>query len=270
VFVTLALVGRPHLAAPFGLALLAWGIPIALIPVLPFPVVALLLMAVVGIGNSVGDVAGMTTLQRIVPDAVLARVLGVLDGLVLAAIGLGGILAPGLVAWLGNRWSFIVTGALLPVLVAVAWPALRRLDHETLIPERELALLRSIPIFAPLDIPTVDHLAQQLSARMVQPGTVVIRQGDAGDRFYVIDHGRMTVTADGRHVADLGPGDFFGEIALLRDVPRTATVTASEDTRLLSLERDQFLEAITGFAFSHLEVDRVAVERLNDLGRGAR
>jgi CRP-like cAMP-binding protein len=105
---------------------------------------------------------------------------------------------------------------------------------------------------------------------MVQPGTVVIRQGDAGDRFYVIDHGRMTVTADGRHVADLGPGDFFGEIALLRDVPRTATVTASEDTRLLSLERDQFLEAITGFAFSHLEVDRVAVERLNDLGRGAR
>ena len=270
VFVTLTLVGRPHMATPFGLALLAWGIPIALIPVLPFPIVAMLLMVVVGIGNSVGDVAGMTTLQRIVPDAVLARVLGVLDGLVLAAIGIGGILAPALVAWLGNRWAFVATGALLPVLVAVTWPALRRLDQETVIPERELTLLRSIPIFAPLDIPTVDHLAQQLLARMVRPGAVVIRQGDAGDRFYVIDRGTVEVTADGRHVADLGPGDFFGEIALLRDVPRTATVTATEETRLLSLERDQFLAAVTGFAFSHLEVDRVAVERLNDLERGGR
>jgi MFS family permease len=270
VFVTLALVGRPHLAVPFGLALLAWGIPIALIPALPFPIAALLLMAVVGIGNSVGDVAGMTTLQRIVPDAVLARVLGVLDGLVLAAIGLGGILAPGLVTLLGNRWSFVATGMLLPVLVAVAWPALRRLDQETIVPERELALLRAIPIFAPLDIPTVDHLAQQLGARMVQDGTVVISQGAVGDRFYLIDRGRVSVTADGRRVADLGPGDFFGEIALLRDVPRTATVTATEETRLLTLERDQFLAAVTGFALSHLEVDRVAVERLNQLDQDDR
>jgi MFS family permease len=270
VFVTLALVGRPHLAVPFGLALLAWGIPIALIPALPFPIAALLLMAVVGIGNSVGDVAGMTTLQRIVPDAVLARVLGVLDGLVLAAIGLGGILAPGLVTLLGNRWSFVATGMLLPVLVAVAWPALRRLDQETIVPERELALLRAIPIFAPLDIPTVDHLAQQLGARMVQEGTVVISQGAVGDRFYLIDRGRVSVTADGRRVADLGPGDFFGEIALLRDVPRTATVTATEETRLLTLERDQFLAAVTGFALSHLEVDRVAVERLNQLDQDDR
>jgi MFS family permease len=270
VFVTLALVGRPHMAAPFGLALLAWGVPIALIPVLPFPIVALLLMVAVGIGNSVGDVAGMTTLQRIVPDAVLARVLGVLDGLVLAAIGLGGILAPALVAWLGTRMAFLATGTLLPVLVAVTWPALRRLDRETIVPERELALLRSIPIFSPLDIPTVDHLAQQLSARIVLPGTAVITQGEAGDRFYIVDQGRVEVTADGRHVADLGSGDYFGEIALLRDVPRTATVTATQETRLLSLERDHFLAAVTGFAWSHLEVDRVAVERLNELERRAK
>jgi len=267
VFVTLALVGRPHLAAPFGLSLLAWGIPIALIPVLPFPVVALLLMTVVGIGNSVGDVAGMTTLQRVVPDAVLARVLGVLDGLVLAGIGIGGILAPVLVNWLGNRLAFIVTGAMLPVMVAIAWPSLRRLDQETIVPERELNLLRTIPIFAPLDIPTVDHLAQQVGARMVQPGTAVITQGEIGDRFYILDIGGVEVTADGRHVADLGPGDYFGEIALLRDIPRTATVTATEETRLLTLEREQFLQAITGFAWSHLEVDRVAVERLSDLNR---
>ncbi|MEO8477400.1 MAG: MFS transporter [Actinomycetota bacterium] len=268
VFVTLSLVGRPHMAVPFGLALLAWGVPIALIPVLPFPLMALVLMAVVGVGNSVGDVAGMTTLQRIVPDVVLARVLGVLDGLVLGAVGLGGILAPGLVAWLGPRGAFYATGALLPALVAVTWPALRKLDRDTVVPERELALLRSIAIFAPLDIPTVDHLAQQLHPRMVAAGATIMTQGDVGDRFYIIDRGAVEVSADGRHVADLGPGDFFGEIALLRDVPRTATVTATQETRLLSLERDQFLTAVTGFAYSHLEVDRITVQRLNDLERG--
>jgi CRP-like cAMP-binding protein len=138
------------------------------------------------------------------------------------------------------------------------------------VPERELALRRTIPIFAPLDIPTVDHLAQQLSARVVSPGAAIITQGEAGDRFYIIDQGGVAVTADGRHVADLESGDYFGEIALLRDVPRTATVTATSETRLLSLERDQFLTTVTGVAWSHLEVDRVAVERLKELERGGK
>jgi MFS family permease len=263
--VTLVLVGRPHLAQPFGMGLLAWGIPIALLGLTGEPLVAALLMGIVGIGNSVGDVAGMTTLQRSVPDAVMTRVLGVLDSLVLAAVGVGGILAPVLVSWLGQRGAMFAAGAVLPVAVAIAWPRLRRLDAETIVPEHELAVLRSIPIFAPLDIPTVDHLAQQLRARLSPAGTVVVRQGDIGDRFYVIDRGSVEVSADGRVVATLGPGDFFGEIALLRDVPRTATVTALEETRLLTLERDQFLGAVTGYSWSLLEVDRVTSERLSRL-----
>ena len=263
--VTLVLVGRPHLAQPFGMGLLAWGVPIALLALSGNTVVALLLMVVVGLGNSLGDVAGMTTLQRSVPDEVMTRVLGVLDSLVLAAVGIGGISAPLLVAWLGDRGALLAAGVLLPAAVVLAWPALRRLDAETVVPEHEIAVLRSIPIFAPLDIPTVDHLAQQLQARLAPARTVIVRQGDVGDRFYVIERGSVEVVADGRVVATLGPGDYFGEIALLRDVPRTATVTATQETRLLSLERHQFLAAVTSYSWSLLEVDRVTTERMGEL-----
>jgi MFS family permease len=265
--VTLMLVGRPHLALPFAFGLLAWGVPVALLGVTSVPLVAMALMMVLGLGNSLGDVAGRTTLQRSVPDAVMTRVLGVLDSLVLAAVGVGGILAPALVAAVGNRGALLATGALLPISVALAWPALRRIDAETIVPEHELSVLRAIPIFAPLDIPTIDHLAQQLRARLAPAGTVIVRQGDVGDRFYVIDRGSVEVLADGAVVAMLGAGDYFGEIALLRDVPRTATVRATEETRLLTLERDQFLAAVTGYSWSLLEADRVSTERLNELMR---
>jgi MFS family permease len=264
-FVTLVLVGRPRLAQPFGIGLLAWGLPIAFLSLTAAPPVAFALMMVIGLGNSLGDVAGMTTLQRTVPDEVMTRVLGVLDSLVLAAVGVGGIIAPALVVWFGERGALIAAGLLLPVAVAVAWPALRRLDSETIVPEHELAVLRSISIFAPLDIPTVDHLAQQLRAKLAPAGAEIVRQGDAGDRFYIIDRGRVQVSADGRTVAELGPGAYFGEIALLRDVPRTATVTTLEETRLLTLEREQFLAAVTGYSWSLLEVDRVTTQRLRDL-----
>ena len=266
VVVTLTLVGRPHLAEPFGIGLLAWGIPLLLVALWPSPILFFSMMVVVGIGNSVGDVAGMTTLQRIVPDRVLVRVLGVLDGLVLAGIGLGGITAPALIRWLGFRGAYAATGLALTALVVLTWPLLRKIDAATLIPEHELALLRQIPLFAPLDIPTVDHLSLQLKERLVSAGTVVIMEGDIGDRFYIIDEGHVEVTTGGAHVADLDAGGFFGEIALLKDVPRTATVTATEDSRLLSLERAQFLGAVTGFARSRSEADRVADERLIELG----
>ncbi len=267
VVVSLALVGRPHLAEPFGFGLLAWGLPIALVGIWPTPAVALAMMVVVGVGNSVGDVAGMTTLQRLVPDEVLARVLGVLDGLVLAGIGFGGIAAPLVIRWVGVRGALVAAGAILLVLVPASWPMLRRIDALTIIPEHELTLLHRMPLFAPLDVPTVDRLAQRLHERFVRARTVVIREGEVGDRFYAIDRGRVSVTVAGAHVADLGPGDFFGEIALLKDVPRTATVTVTEDARLLTLEREEFLEAVTGYAWSRLEADRVASRRLTELGR---
>jgi len=263
-----ALVGRQRLASDFGIGLVLWGLPIALIGVFPQPAVALALLAVIGIGNTVVDVAALTLLQRTVPDEVLTRVFGVVQSVFVGTLGLGAILAPLAIAAVGIRWSMVITGALLPLLAALLWRRIGALDAEALVPTRELALLRAIPVFKPLPASTIDHLAASLAAVDATAGSEIIRQGEPGDRFYVIASGEVEVTADGKHVSTLGPGDYFGEIALLRDVPRTATVTAKTDVELFALDRDEFLGAVTGHAASAEAADAIVSSRLSGLRPG--
>jgi MFS family permease len=243
-----ALVGRRRLAADFGVGIFIWGLPIALVAVWPNAVFALVLLAIVGIGNTLVDVSGMTLLQRSAPDDVLARVFGVLESLLLLMPALGAVVAPLLLNWLGTRGALIAAGALLPLLVIPAWPALNAIDHAARIPGEQLELLRRNPIFAPLPEPTLEQLALALDEMRVPAGEEIVRQGETGDRFYLIDEGTTDVSVDGRPVQTLGPGDSFGEIALLRDVPRTATVKARTDTVLFALDRSEFIPAVTGFA----------------------
>jgi MFS family permease len=241
-----ALVGRRRLAADFGMGIFIWGVPIALVAVWPNEVFALVLLGIVGIGNTLVDVSGMTLMQRAAPDEVLARVFGVLESLLLLTVGLGALVAPLLVNWLGDRGALIVAGALLPILVVPAWPRLNAIDRAARVPEEQLALLRGNAIFAPLPAPTLEQLADRLQKVFVPAGEVIVRQGDAGDRFYLIEAGSVGVAVDGQPAHELGPGEGFGEIALLRDVPRTATVTARTDAVLYALERDAFVPAVTG------------------------
>ncbi|MGH3033479.1 MAG: cyclic nucleotide-binding domain-containing protein, partial [Gaiellaceae bacterium] len=263
----LALVGRRRLAADFGAGLVLWGVPIALIGLWPEPAVALVLLGVVGVGNTVVDVAALTLLQRAVADEVLARVFGVLESLVVGTIGLGAILAPLLIAVFGIEGALIATGALLPVLAALFWRRLAALDAETAAPEG-LALLRSVPIFTPLPAATLEHLAASLVPVRVEPGRDVMRQGEPGDRFYVLKAGEVDVTIDGRRVSKLGPGSYFGEIALLRAGPRTATVTARDSAELMALEREEFIAAVTGHPASAEAADAVIGARLGGLRPG--
>jgi MFS family permease len=262
-----ALVGRSNLASPFGIGIVLWGVPIALIGLWPEPLPALLLLALLGVGNTVVDVAGLTLLQRAVPDAILARVFGVLESLAVATIGLGAILAPLLVATLGARPAMVLTGALLPLLTALFWRRLTQIDDGSE-PAEQLGLLRSLPLFHPLPPAVLEQLAASLIPVRVRAGEDVFRQGDAGDRFYVIGSGEAVVKIDGEPVNRLGRGGYFGEIALLRDVPRTATVTAESDLELQALEQDEFIAAVTGHAPSAEVADAVIASRLAGLRPG--
>jgi MFS family permease len=264
----LALVGRQRLAGDFGLGLLLWAVPIALIGVWPHEAPALVLLAVVGIGNTLVDVAALTLLQRAAPDEVLARVFGVIESLLVGAIGLGAILAPVLVSAFGADGALIATGAFLAVLAVASWPRLARIDAEVAVPERELALLTNLPLFAPLPAATVEHLARSLQPVRVVAGEQIVREGEPGDRFYIVASGEVEVAADGKPLRTLGPGEHFGEIALLRAVPRTATVVARQDGELLTLDRDEFVAAVTGHPESREAADAVIGARLGTLRAG--
>jgi predicted MFS family arabinose efflux permease len=264
----LALVGRQRLAGDFGLGLLLWAVPIALIGVWPHEAPALVLLAVVGIGNTLVDVAALTLLQRAAPDEVLARVFGVIESLLVGAIGLGAILAPVLVSAFGADGALIATGAFLAVLAVASWPRLARIDAEVAVPGRELALLTNLPLFAPLPAATVEHLARSLQPVRVVAGEQIVREGEPGDRFYIVASGEVEVAADGKPLRTLGPGEHFGEIALLRAVPRTATVVARQDGELLTLDRDEFVAAVTGHPESREAADAVIGARLGTLRAG--
>ena len=250
------LVGRRRLGRDFGLGIVAWGVPIALIGVWPNEWAALLLLALVGAANTVVDVAGITLLQRSVPDDVLARVFGVLESVILGASGLGAVLAPVAYHQLGLRGALIVTGAILPATAVLAARALAAIDHAVAAPAH-LDRLRQVPFLALLPPQTLELLAGRVRDVRVPAGEDVIREGDPGDRFYVVDSGEIEVRG-----ARLGPGGYVGEIALLRDVPRTATVRAVTDVALLALERDDFIAAVTGHAPSAEAASAVVGARL--------
>jgi MFS family permease len=256
----MGLEGR-RLGIPLGLAVALWGLPISFIAASSSPVVAAFLLAVVGAANSVEDVAAFTLLQRIVDDEKLTRVLGVAWGLVMAAVALGSVAAAALVGMVGARPAFVVVGLILPVLALLSWRALLDADRSGGVPAAELAIVDSVPIFAPLSVAAKEHMATKLVELAVAKDEVVVRAGDAGDRFYVVADGEFEVATNVAR-AKAHAGDFFGEIALLRNVPRTATITATAASHLYALEGDDFLAAVTGHSAVRATGTAIADERL--------
>jgi MFS family permease len=243
----MTLIGRSRLAPAFVLGVVAIGVPIALVALAQGPLTAILLLGVAGIGKSFFDVTARTLLQRTVDDDVLARVFGVQEGMAMAALAVGSAVAPILVVTLGVDATFVLAGLSLPVVALLVLRRIRAVDRDARLADpADVALLRGTPIFEPLGPANIERVARNLVRVEADPGMVVIREGDPGDRFYVIERGEVEVSRHGEPLAKLGPGDFFGEIALLRNVPRTATVTTSGFASLRSLDRAQFLAAVTG------------------------
>jgi MFS family permease len=247
------LVGTRRLAGWFGIGVALWGLPIALTGIFPTEASALVLLAVVGVGNALVDLGLFTLMARLAPDAVLARVFVVLESLAALTVGLGAIVASLLIEVFSVRTALVVIGVFCPILVAAAWRRLRPLDRQIDVRDREVRLLQAVPMFNPLPLPAIEQLARGLVTVSVPAGRVVFDQGDIGDRFYVIESGTAEVIGDGRLVTTLGPGEAFGEIALLRRVPRTAAVRAADELRLQALASDHFLPVVTGFTPSALQ-----------------
>jgi MFS family permease len=235
-----------RLSRVFATSLAMWGLPIAVMGGWPMPLVAIGAMVVTGLSNASLDIAGFTILQRSFPPRERLAAFALLEGAAGLAVALGGILASILLDRVGIRGTLALTGALLPIMAVASWPWISRLELESLVPEGRLALLRRVPLFAPLNLSTIERLAGSMVSLDVPVGEVLMREGDVGDRYLVIETGSVDVSTAGRHLRTCGPGDGIGEIALLRDIPRTATVIATEPTRLLTLDPLSFRAAMAG------------------------
>jgi Cyclic nucleotide-binding domain len=217
-------------------------------------------------------------MARLAPDQVLARVFGLFESLISLAVGLGALIASILIELTSVSVALIIVGALCPSVVLVAWRRLRHLDSYIGELDKEISLLHGVHMLQPLPLPAIEHLARGLEQVHVRAGQAVFRQGDPADRFYVIETGTADVIGDGHLVTTLGPGEGFGEIALLRRVPRTATVRAATDLQLQTLTCERFLPVVTGFPPSSREagaeveemLDRFSPEKPSDDQNGPR
>jgi len=258
---TAALVGRRRLTPALAAGAIAWGVAFAVVGASPRVATAFALLVVAGAGRIVVDVAGRTLLQRISPVDLLARVFGLLEGLSMAALAVGSLLTL-LVALAGGRAAVIGVGAVLPVALLLGSARLLAIDRRATVPVVELLLLRSLPLFAPLGPPELEALARELVPLEAAPGEEVVREGEPGDLFYAVADGELEVSAGSRRLGTLRRGDSFGEIALLRSVPRTATVRALTPARLYALSRAPFLAAVAAHPGVGGEAGRVVGERL--------
>jgi hypothetical protein len=260
--VTVTLIGRRRLAPPLiGGATLA-GAALIVLGALPTVLGAFLLLGVAGAGRIVLDVSGRTLLQRTAQPDVLSRTFALLEALAMAALALGSILVPALVAIGGASAALVAAGALMPALALLRLRTLLAIDSEATVPIVELSLLRSINIFASLPAPALERLARSLVPKRVPAGEVVLREGEPGHRFYAIAHGEVEITAQGRHLATRRRCEGFGEIALLRDEPRTATAVARTSVLLYGLDKEPFVAAVSGHDPAARAVEAVVHERL--------
>ncbi|MET0884319.1 MAG: cyclic nucleotide-binding domain-containing protein, partial [Acidimicrobiales bacterium] len=245
-------------------ALVLWGAPIAVIGAVPVTAVAFALIAVIGVANAIIDVPLFTLPVRLVRDDVLTRVFGVFESIITIGVALGSALTPVVIALLGLEGAMIATGALLPVVALLAWRPLRALDERLGVRDDEIDALRRSPMLQLLPVPSIEYLASRVDTHPVPAGTDLCRQGDPGDSFFVIVDGEADVIGDGETMRTVGPGAGVGEIALLRDIPRTATVRARENLVVMEIGRDVFLEVVAGHSTTKDAANEVVAQHLAD------
>ena len=258
-----------RLAGMFATALVAWGAPFVLIGVAPSPGLALIALGITGVGNALLDVSGITLLQRGVSSPSRGAVFAVLEVMASIGISIGALIGSAMVTTIGVERALVITGIALPITAVLGWPWIRRLDDEGVLPERQARLLRGIPLFAPLPLAALERIADGMEPVHFAPGQPIMTQGEEGDTYVMVESGRVLVTIDGAPSHEQGPGDGVGEIALLRSVPRTATVTALEPVEGFEVDCHTFVDAVTGHEGSWRVASDVVDARLGAPDAGA-
>lgn len=254
-----------------ALGIILWGIPVVVIGLWPSAGVAWVSLAVLGFGNALLDVSGYTLVNRLVPDHFAGRAWGAFNAMGAGVVAVGSLACPVLVSSVGLTGAMVLTGVVLALSPVLTWPWLRRLDARASGRAEDVELLQRVPLLAAMSLVGLERLAQCAGSTEVPAGEVVFRQGEPADEFYVVAAGEVVVSRDGHEVRRLGPADSFGEIALLEPRPRTATVATAAPTRLLVLDRDSFVTAVTGHRpTDDLARERIASLRLADEQRSAR
>ena len=249
------LVGSRSMTRWLGIAVVLWGLPLAIMGVLPYDLVALLAAGVIGVGNALVDVTAFTLLARMAPNDVLARVFGVLESIGALAVGLGALAAPLLIALLGTKGGLVAVGIVAPVVCVVWWRRLTAIDRSVAVRTDDIRLLRRVPMLRPLPVPVLEQLAQGVARTELAPGAAVFEAGDCGDSFYIVAEGSVDVLDQGRVVRTMGEGEGFGEIALLSDSVRTMTVRAVGPVTLCAISSAVFLPAVTSISGAHSAAD---------------
>ena len=241
-----ALVRRDRLAPLMIGALGSLVIASVVLGIAPTVLSALLLLATAGFSRSLLNLTSRMLLQRATPPHLLGTVFGAIE--LFCGIGMvaGSLITQLLIAAGDVRAALIGVGTFFAVLLALTWRSLRVADDSADIPIVAISLLRRLPAFAPLHPLALEAVARTATEVPVVTGQVVMTEGEFGDRFYAVAEGSFDITTGGRHVSTAERGGCFGEVALLANVPRTATITASRPGSLLAINRVPFLVAVTG------------------------
>lgn len=252
------LVGRVRLAPPLLVGSLTTGVAMALVAVMP---VVSIFLALMGVAYSLNSVTNQTLLQRLTPIGQMGSAFGFLEGASLLGLSAGALTAPFIASFVGVSSAFAVLGLVLPVIATGLWSRLRRADGSVVVPIRTLETLRRVEMLRGLQPQALEAMARGAAVQSVGTGQVIVREGEAGEVMFVIQDGSVEVTREGTPVAELGPSDIFGEIALLTALPRIATVTARRETSLVVLDRDAFLAGLATTPAARSAVEQLAARR---------
>ena len=226
-------------------------------------VASLFVLVALGIAQATYELTALMLLQRVTRLDLVGHIFALVEALQMAMLAVGAAVVPLAVTLFGSHRAPGAIGVLLAVMIGVLSIWIVRIDREARVPITEMAALRATPLFAALPGAGLETIAREARRVEITAGDVVVQQGDLGTAYYAVVSGHLSVSIDGVARAELGRGDGFGELALIRDVPRTATVRASADSVLLAVDREPFLTAVTGHATTHDRASSIAAAHLD-------